>query len=157
MHNNTFERNHCKRQAPTNPSNGYTTYSLSNYENGPGTSQNMMLRCTRRNRCSGDCTTPSSIVQPYQHCTYRQISPLLQHNPVTKPSPTNLLSGFKFLLSRFIALCPTILVTLLERHHQMLDQAECKTTPTTKATEILQSQQLNNWIKTRTGTWTWTL
>ena len=84
------------------------------------------LRCTRRNGCSGDCTTPSSIAQPYQHYTYRQISPLLQHNPVTNPSPTNLLSGFKFLLSRFIALCPTILVTLLERHHQCWTKRNAK-------------------------------
>ena len=78
----------------------------------------MMLQCTLRNGCSVDCITPSSIVQPSQRCAYRQISSLLQHNPVTKTSPTNLLSDPKFLLSRFIALCPTILATLLERHHQ---------------------------------------
>ena len=77
----------------------------------------MMLQCTLRNGCSGDCITPSSIVQPSQHCAYRQISSLLQHNPDTRTSPTNLLFDRKFLLSHFITLCLTILVTLLERHH----------------------------------------
>ena len=102
-----------------------------------------MLQCTLRNGCSGDCITPSSIIQPYQHCTYRQICPLLQHNPVTKPSPTNLLSGFKFLLSRFIALCPTILVTLLERHHRQCwtkRNAELLQQPSQK-----KSYNRNNW------------
>ena len=43
-----------------------------------------------------------------------------------KPSPTNLFSGFKFLLSRFIALGPTILVTPLERHHQCWTKQNAK-------------------------------
>ena len=76
----------------------------------------MMLRCTRRNRCSGDCTTTSSIVQPNTVHTGRL--PPLQYNPDTRTSPTNLMLDRKFLLSPFIALCSTILVTLLERHHR---------------------------------------
>ena len=58
----------------------------------------------------------NSTVQPSTVHTGR--FPPLQYNPDTKTSPTNLLFDRKFLLSPFIALCPTLLVTLLERHHQ---------------------------------------
>ena len=51
-----------------------------------------------------------------------QHSTTLQCKPDTRTSPTNLLSYRKFLLSPFIALCPTILVTLLEWH-----QLQCVT------------------------------
>ena len=58
----------------------------------------------------------NNSVQPNTVHTGRP--PHLQYSPDTKTSPTNLLSGFKFLLNPFIALCPTLPVTLLERHHQ---------------------------------------
>ena len=118
---NTFGR---KWLAPTNPRNDYTICSLTTYDNGPGTFQNMMLRCTRRNRCSGDCTRPCSIVQP--NTVHTGKLPPLQYNPDTKASPTNLLFDRKCLLSPFIALCLTPPVTLLERHHQSWTKQKAK-------------------------------
>ena len=69
----------------------------------------------------------NNSVQPNTVHTGRP--PHLQYSPDTKTSPTNLLFDRKFLLSPFIALCPTLLVTLLERHHQCWTKRNAKLRP----------------------------
>ena len=71
------------------------------------------ISCCDNIYCHSAC---NSTVQPSTVHTGR--FPPLQYNPDTRTSPTNLLLDRKFLLSPFIALCSTILVTLLERHHR---------------------------------------
>ena len=66
----------------------------------------------------------SSSVQP--NTVHTGKLPPLQYNPDTRKSPTNLLFDHKCLLSPFIALCPTLPVTLLERHHQCWTKRNAK-------------------------------
>ena len=167
MHN-PFGRNRCKRQAPTNPSNGYTICSLSTYGDGPATMAipscwkqssrwvvacptskgrripnkqrhaitNMQVTSTRHHKVRycvplswkfvgwvtwqlGLYSSTGIRCYYYIYC-HSARSSTLQPNAVHTgrlPSQPTCWSDCKFLLNPFIALCPTILLILRERHH----------------------------------------